>query len=170
MINRHGYAVLALAPIILLSGCKPLDWIKESFGGTKNAVAAPAKQVDFAAASVGGNGFSEGVLAVWADGPLVTQKDIDEKLALLMKQRPELKKMSAQLLPMLKPQLLNAIISSKIIGKWIKQEGIDKTEEYKTMLQQVIENIKDSVNVEFFAKKHTATVSEADKKDYYNKN
>jgi len=107
IITKQLYIALALAPVILLSGCKPIDWIKEKLGGTKNAVSGPVEQVGVAAVATGGNDFAEGVLAVWADGPLVTQKDIDEKLALLMKQRPELKKMSAQLLPMLKPQLFS---------------------------------------------------------------
>jgi len=170
--SKKVYIGLVLVPVVLLSGCKPLDWIKGKMGGQKANPAAQVKQVGAAAVVAGTPGeVPAGMFAVWGDGTaMVTEKDFNDKLNMFMKERPELKEMSQAFMPVLKSQILTALLYNKIIGKWIKESGKDKSAEYMTMLNQVIENIKDRINAEFFARAHEVVVADKDKKDYYEKN
>jgi len=157
-VKRGLYFVLTLSPILLLSGC---EW----FGGAKKERTPAASQV----AKTGG--FSEGILATWGDGNgMITQKEFDEKLELIMKEKPELRGMAEAFMPMLKGQLLTSLVYEKIIGKWVKDNKLDQSAKYKDRLDNVMAAATNAVNVEFFTKELEVNPSAADLKNYYEEN
>jgi len=159
----YFYIALVLSPMVLLSGCKPLDWVKDTFGGgAKKSTGVTAIPV-----SKDSKGISSGSLAEWGDGKImVTQQEFDSKLA-LMRENPELKGVNEALLPMLKAQLLTSMIYEKVIGKWIEDNKIDKSKDYQNRFDQYLDVIKNKVNIEFFTKELDVEPSKSEKKEFY---
>jgi len=150
--------ILALSVLFAISGC---GW----FGGDKNEAGPAIPSMPGVAVDI-----PKGALAVWGDGkPMVTQKEFDERLDVIMK-KPELKGVSEQLLPMLKAQLFTGLVFTKIIDKWVKENKIDKLPEYKKMLDQLLDEVKIHVNTSFFSKELDVEPSDADIKKYYEEN
>ncbi|EKE02441.1 MAG: hypothetical protein ACD_20C00387G0001, partial [uncultured bacterium] len=110
-------------------------------------------------------------LAVWADGTaLLTEKEFNELFDAAIKEQPELQGMAPSFMPIIKQNLLNSLVQYKIIAKYIEEKGLDKTKEYLEKLEQISKAVKQKVNVDFFVKEFESSVSEKEKKDYYDKN
>ena len=159
---KGKYLVLTVFPVLLLmSGCK---WFGSSTNEATSAAAADGK---VAAAS----NLPAGVLAVWADGsPLLTEKELNERLEAAMKEQPELQGMAPAFMPMLKESLKNSMIQFKIIAKWIEEKGVDKTKEYKEKIDQLMKVVTQKVDVDFFAKELESPVTDKEKREFYDKN
>jgi len=158
MKSKQTYLVLTLAPVLLLSGCK---W----FGGTEKAMTPGV------AAVKDGKPMPGGVLATWADGSaMVMQKEFDEMLDLMMKGKPELQGLPEAFLPMVKTQLLNSMVSYKIIDKWVKENKLDQAKDYKQKFEMALKNATTAVNVDTFMGALDLATSEGDYRDYYEKN
>lgn len=151
------YLLLSIVPVLVLAGCGfgPKGDKKVEAAGQKSAVNMP-----------------EGVLAVWADGSsMISQKEVDEVLALAMKEQPELQGMNAAFMPMLKQNILNALVQHKVIEKYIEENKLNETAEYKSKLEQFVKSIKQKINVDFLAKEfENIAATEKDNKEYYDKN
>jgi len=162
--NKNLRLFLMLSGVVLFSGCK---W----FGVDR---AEPPRVADgIAMPTIPGQttDLPKGMLAVWGDGtPMVTEKEFDARLEMIMKQKPELKDMQEAFMPMLKAQLFTGLVYTKVIDKWIKENKIDQSQEYKQMFDQFLEEVKIHVNTNFFSKEIVVEPSKADLKDYYEKN
>jgi len=156
MKSKKAYLVLTLAPVLLLSGCK---W----FGGTADKAVKPIVK--------GAGEIPGGVLATWGDGtPMIKQEEFDETLDMMMKGKPELQNLPEAFLPMVKTQLLNSIVSYKIIDKWVKDNKLDQSKEYKQKFEMALKNATTAVNVDTFMSTLDIGSSEKDYKEYYEKN
>ena len=158
MKGKNKYLVLTLTPMLLLSGCK---WFGPAAEKTSTPGASVASDVK----------LPGGILATWADGKaMITQKEFDETLDLMMKGKPELQNLPEAFLPMVKTQLLNSMVSYKIIDKWVKEQKLDQTSEYKEKFEMALKNATTAVNVDTFMSGLNISVSDRDVKDYYEKN
>ncbi|MFC1842320.1 peptidyl-prolyl cis-trans isomerase [Candidatus Dependentiae bacterium] len=156
---KGKYFLVALAPVLLLSGCK---WFA---GGAKEEKKSPVAMIKTA------KDLPTGVLAVWADGSTVlTQNEFDEVLEMVMREQPELQGLAEAFMPMLKQNLFNSLIQNKIIAKWVAENDIDRSSAYKSKLKQMRKAIEQKVNLDFFAEQFKSAITEKDKKDYYEKN
>jgi len=156
---KGKHIILTMIPVLFLSGC---TW----FGGGAKEEGKPQGPAFQTAKDL-----PAGALAVWADGtPLLTQKEFDEVLDIAMKEQPELQGLAEAFMPMLKRQLFNTLVQHKIIGKWVKENKIDQSAEYKQKMDQVAKAITQKVNVDFFAKRFEYTTTDKDLKEYYDKN
>lgn len=165
--SKNLQLLFVFLTLVVLSGCKPWEWITGKKTDTKKIedIGFPVMPGEQTA------DLPAGILAVWGDGtPMVTQKEFDERMEMIMKQKPELKDMQEAFMPMLKAQLFTGLVYTKVIGKWIKENKIDQQEEYKKMLDQFLEEVKIHVNTTFFSKEIEVEPTEADVKDYYEKN
>jgi len=158
--GKNFQLVLAMVALVAMSGCQ---W----FGGSKDEVVPAIPSVEGGQA----NDLAVGVLAAWGDGtPLVTQKEFDERLGMIIKQKPELKDMPEAYMPMIKAQLFTGLLYTKLIGKWVKENKIDLKPEYKKMLDQLMDEVKIHINTTFFSKEIVSEPSESEVKDYFEKN
>jgi len=171
--------LLVLTPIVLLSGCKPLDWIKSKLGGDKPSTVQKVEMgklpQDAGSATLAPStntvDLPAGMLAVWGDGSsMVSQAEFDAKLALLMKEKPELKDVAEAFLPMLKAQLLTQLIYLKVIKKWAEENKVDQLPEFKEKLEQILNAAKEHLSAEFLAKELSVEPTSSELKDYYEKN
>ena len=152
MKSKNTYLVLALVPVLLLSGCGTTD--KASVSKTKAVASMPGD-----------------VLATWSDGtPVVTQGEFDEMFEFVLKGKPELQNLPEAFLPMVKTQLLNSIVSQKILDKWVADNKVDQTKEYKDEYKMVLFNARMAANVSALAKTLDLAASEGDFRAYYDEN
>ena len=166
--------LLVLTPMILLSGCKPLDWIKSKLGGKKPSGTVQKSQMPSATAPTPSGDATivpAGMLAVWGDGsPMLPQAEFDAKLELLVREKPELKDVAEAFLPMLKAQLLTQLIYLKVIRKWAEENKTDQLPEFKKKLEQIMNAAKEHLSAEFLVKELSIEPTKAELKDYYEKN
>jgi len=162
MCMKGKYFILTMVPVLFLSGC---TWFGGGDEAAKDDVQVGASNFETA------KDMPAGVLALWQDGtPMLTEKEFNEVLEMAMKEQPELQGLAEAFMPMLKRQLFNTLIQHKIIEKWVKNKGLDKSADYKNKIEQLIKAITQKVNVEFFARQFEYTLTDKDLRNYFNEN
>jgi len=154
--------------LLLLPGC--LDW----FGGDKKAVpkavdgAAPAaKQMADAKAPTASDGSK--VLVTLGGKPLVTETSLQEEVERLAGSSPELKEAMAFMGDQIKNMIADQLVLRAVIGRYIEERGIEKSDDYRKSLECVMAHARDSVNQQFFVKDIKASASDRDVRNYYDK-
>lgn len=139
---------LLISALVLLPGC---DWFKSKLG------------LDKTSATSGVNDGSA-VLATINGKPLLTAKEFETQFKNFIEKHPY----GAMLAQMegVERKMFDGIVSQKLMSVWVKENGIDKTDEYKESLEQLVQFL----NARFFQMKHPVTTSESDARDFYNKN
>jgi len=165
---KSVFFTLLLSGVLVLPGCKAWDWLKEKLGCSCSSCGS--YEVD-QAIKVDMGGLGAEVLASWEDGSsMVTQSDFDDRLEMLMREKPELKSISDAFLPVLKGQLLTSLVYEKIICRWIKDNKVSDRPEYKARIEQISHAVKNAIDAEFFTKAYQVSLTEEEKRDFYEKN
>lgn len=151
------YFILTLVPVLLLSGCK---W----FGSSKQESAAGAADVTMA----------EGVLATWGDGSAaVTEAELNELYEQVKKNDSRLANLDDSVAGMVKQQIFGGLLQQKIMSKYVKENKIDQSPEYKAKREQALKNIEKNIDyalaAEYFLKSDDSAVTEQEVKDAYEK-
>lgn len=139
-------ATLVISSLFLLPGC---DWFKSKLGLDKGASAA---------------NDGSAVLATINGKPLLTATEFETQYKNFIEKHPY----GAMLAQMegVERKMFDGIVSQKLMSVWVTENGIDKTQEYKESLDQLVQFL----NARFFQMKHPVSTSEADSRDFYNKN
>lgn len=155
-ISKNYYVSIALVALLVLSGCGAcLDCEKKSGS-------------DLSKSSIDTSGA---VVATWGDGTsMLTQNEFDEKLDVLMNERPEYKKMAGAFMPMLKEKLLTGLVNEKTIGKYIRDNKISESKEYIVRRNQIVKAATSFVDFEFFSKHLQVKPSNDEKRKFYEEN
>lgn len=135
---------LLVVPVIFLAGC---NWFSSEKDASTDAT----------------------VLATVGGKTLLTAGQFEQELEQIMESNPQLR----QLLPMmpdLKENILKSVVDREVMSFWIKEQGIDKTEDYKKDMAKMQQQVKLALNMQYFSKSHEAKPSEEDIKDFYDKN
>lgn len=154
---------LFLVPVLLLSGCAPIDWIKDKLNSGKPNVNATTSE-DITIVQDGSV-----VLATLQGKPIVTETSLNEDLEKLMAQRPEIRQM-LPLMPNLKYDFLKGLVSQKVVDRFVIANKIEATPEYQKELAQAINSLKLMLNAKYFNQQFPVTVSDAEVQKFYDEN
>lgn len=140
-------AGLLVSSLLLLPGC---DW-KSKLGLNQSSSAVAANDGSAVLATINGK-------------PLLTAKEFETQFKNFIEKHPY----GAMLAQMegVERKMFDGIVSQKLMSAWVTENGIDKTDEYKESLDQLIQFL----NARFFQMKHPVTTSEAEVRDFYEKN
>lgn len=161
------------AVLILLPGCAALDWFKNktapeqsvSVPVTENVtIELPTPQASFQPV--------QGQVLVSVDGvPVITVESLKAEKDKLLAANPQLKAMMAFMDPQQFDQnLLDGLTNQVTVDKWIIQNGVANTQNYKNELQEGYKAIERMVNTKFFSESLKISVSDADVRKFYDTN
>ncbi len=141
-------SVLLVSSLVLLPGC---EWFKSKLGLGNSSMPTAAND-------------GSAVIATLNGKPLLTVNEFEAQFKNFIEKHPY----GAMLAQMegIERKMFDGIVSQKIMSAWVSDNGIDKTQEYKESLDQLIQFL----NARFFQMKHPVATSEADARDFYNKN
>lgn len=160
--STHMLFVGVLSAVVLLPGCSFKDW----FGGSKSET---SKEQSSESAS---QGSLSGDVLVSIDGkPLITTESLKKDKADLMASNPQLKMM----LPHMDEKqfdktLTDGLTNQAVVERYIRDNKLDQTQEYKDELALMIKSIKHMFNNKIFSSQLKANVSEADIVTFYDQN
>ncbi|MFC1845523.1 peptidyl-prolyl cis-trans isomerase [Candidatus Dependentiae bacterium] len=159
--RKHLYVMLAFSPILLLSGCRPVDWIKEKLGMRPTQV----KKGRAAKSVVGG----QWVVKV-GDHIAVSPERFEQEFGLLLEEKPQLKAM-LPLMPNLEKDFARGLGNQEVISRFVKERNIDQKPEYLAKKARMKRAVEQMLNTEFFAQSfETAKISDADLQKFYDEN
>jgi len=163
---------IAITLLLSLPGCKLAEWCSSCNKATGEcAVAVPgAPQAGPGAAAaepfVSADDTTE-VLAYMDGVPLVTRGQIER----LIETNPQLQQMRGMIDPaQLEFQLLQGLINKAVLGQYIRLNRIDKSAEYQKKLAEMIDSVRDMLNVEFFSQALPVSTAESEVKEFYESN
>ena len=137
--------VLLVSVIALIPGCG--DW-KNKLGLNKEAGQAADGQV----------------LATVNGAPFMGTEEFEKQYNSFISQHP-LGAMIAQM-EGVKRKIFDGLVAQKLVTKYVEDNKIDQTPEYKEQLEQ----LKQMLNVRFFEQRNAAKVSDADLRKFYEEN
>ena len=109
------------------------------------------------------------VLATINGKTLLTVSQFDQELEQIMESNPNLR----QLLPMmpdLKENILKSVVDREVMSYWVKDQGVDKSEEYKKDMVRMQKQIELALNMQYFSKAHEVKPGEQELLAFYEKN
>lgn len=150
--KKSLYIVLALSPLLLLSGCKPgKDEQKESKKG--RTVANTADWV----VKIG-------------DNVVVSGDEFKGEFNALLEEKPQIKSM-LPLMPNLEKDFARGLGNQEVVARFVEDRKIDQSPEYIARRAKMEKAITQILNAEFFAQEFkTAELTEADVKKFYDEN
>lgn len=156
---------LVLIPMLLLSGCAPINWIKDKLNTNKQRTNEATGSVEDI--KILNDGST--VLATMQGQPIVTETSLNAELEKLMEERPQIRQM-LPMMPNLKYDFLKGLVSQKVVDRYITLNNIDSTQEYQKELAQAINSLKLVLNAKYFNQKFPVTISDSEAQKFYNEN
>ena len=127
----------AIVPLLLLSACAPLDWIKEKLGGSGSKGTAVAM------------GDAGQVLASMDGKPLVTMEQFDKDFNQLLEENPGLKSV-LPFVPDAKANFLAGLVSQKMVDSYVNDHQISARDDYKQEYARGEQALKRALNTKYF--------------------
>ena len=157
--KRFFYTVLALSPILLLSGCNPVKW----FTGDKTEKVSKRSSKEESSAS--------GSWIVKVDGKVVvTPQEFQDDFNALIDEKPQLKEM-LPLMPNLEYDFARGLGNQKVISHFIEDNKIDQKKEYIVKKERMLNAVLQMLNAEFFSESFpTKELSYAQANKFYEEN
>jgi len=146
--SSHMSCALLMCSMVFLPSC---DW-KSKLGlsnGTSSSVAA--------------NDNTQ-VIATIDGKPLMTAGEFEKQFKNFIEKHPY-GAMFAQM-EGVDRKIFDGLLGQKVMTRWVEEQGIDKTPEYKEYLDQLVQML----NARFFQMKHPVTVTDAEIKAFYDQN
>lgn len=165
--TRYGAGyVLVVSVLLLLPGCRFVDWMKEKFGGS-----SPAPTTQVAVADVALSTDGSAVLVTMKGQPIITEKMLDAEKQRLMASNPQLQAMIAMMdEKQLNRNLVDGMASREIIRKYVADNKLDSSEKYKKDFEMVLGQVKDALNTRYFMDAFPVAVADNEIKKYYEEN
>ncbi len=154
---------LLVAPIVLLSGCAPLDWVKEKLGCSKQ------RFNDTVAMSDGTQNLADDgskVLASIGDKAIVTEKSLTRDFDRLLEDEPRFRQM-LPMIPDVKYSFCKGLVSQAVVDKDIVDKKIDQTKEYQEEFARAVRSVKSMLNTKYFGQQYPVQLTDADAKAFY---
>ncbi len=170
VINKNSAGFLAIALLMLLPSCALLDWVKDKLGMDKpTEQVQPIAQERAAAVTMPSDGSQ---VLVWMDNkPLITQESLETEKRELIESNPQLKAMIGMMDPkQLDRNLADGLTNRAIVSKYIIDNRIDQKVEYVKEYNRMLQSVKDMLNTKYFTEAFPAKVTDAEAKDFYEKN
>ena len=162
MKRSAGY-LLIIGMLVLLPGCRFIDWMKEKFGGD-----SPAPTTEIAMAEVADG---SAVLVTMAGKPLITQTMLDAEKQKLMASNPQLQAMIALMdEKQLNRNLVDGMASREIIRRYVTDNKIDASDKYKQDFEMVLNQVRDALNTRYFMDSFSVDVADSEVKKFYDEN
>jgi hypothetical protein len=148
--KKNLYVVLALSPLLLLSGCGEKSTPKSTTGRT---VANTADWV----VKIG-------------DEVIVTAGEFKDKFNQLLEEKPQIKSM-LPLMPNLQKDFAKGLGNQEAVARYIADQKIDQKSEYIARKAKMEEAVTQILNAEFFAQAfESKKLTDADVKKFYEEN
>lgn len=161
-----GY-MLIISMLVLLPGCRFVDWMKEKFGGASPAPTNTMTVAEVATPAADGSA----VLVTMAGKPLITQTMLDAEKQKLMASNPQLQAMIAMMdEKQLNRNLVDGMASREIIRKYVTDNKIDATDKYKQDFEMVLNQVRDALNTRYFMDAFSVQVADNEIKKFYEEN
>jgi len=155
------YCACTLSPILLLSGCSPVDWVKDKFGGSKEN--KTKKRVRRTVAD------GDWVVRV-GDEVIVSGDKFKQEFEAILEERPQLKSM-LPLMPNAEKDFARGLGNQEIVTRFIEDSGMTNSSKYKERIERVQKAAIQIVNTEFFADAFTyKKLSDAYLNKFYEEN
>lgn len=165
-VNTQKYSpfplsLLVVGSLALLPAC---DW----FGGTEKKVASHEgnKMAQTANSSADAAVVPADVLVEMDGKPVVTMADLDRDYQQVLQEQPQL----ASFEPFVKANLLQGLVQQAIVDRYIQEQGINDTAQYKKDKDLMMSLIDRRLNVKYFRDAFPVTVTDAEIKEYFEKN
>lgn len=139
--------------VMMLSSCKPLEWIKSRFGGSRTQ------------SSYG----STDVLLTIEGQPAITAGEFEKYYDQVLEQQPQLRSFAA-MMPDLKENVYSTLASQKILEHWAKKNGVNQKPEYQKDRETLLENIERGLAIKYFQAEHPVMISDEEIKKFYDEN
>ena len=102
--------------------------------------------------------------------PVITVQQLDDYINQAKEVNPQVE-MIMQIMPNARQDVFyKSLKGDKIVREDIKRKGIDKTAEYQKKKAMMLDAIEASLAAEFFREAHKPVVTDAEVKEFYNKN
>lgn len=141
---------LLVCSLFLLPGC----WLKDKLGLTNRSLSSSAVAAD----------DTTEVIATIDGKPLMTAGEFEKQFKNFIEKHPY-GAMFAQM-EGVDRKIFEGLVGQKIMTRWVEEQGINQTPEYKEYLDQLVQML----NARFFQMKHPVTVSDAEIKAFYDQN
>jgi len=166
MKRSAGY-LLIVGMLVLLPGCRFIDWMKEKFGGDSQAPTNSMVVAEIATPATDGSA----VLVTIGGKPLITQNMLDAEKQKLMASNPQLQAMIAMMdEKQLNRNLVDGMASREIIRKYVTDKKIDASDKYKQDFEMVLNQVKDALNTRYFMDAFSVDVADNEIKKFYEEN
>lgn len=154
MKNYRSLATTSVfALLLLLPACKPVDWLKNKFSGSKTAASAG----------------SSAILLTIDGQPAITVGEFEKYYDQVLDQQPQLRSFAA-MMPDLKENVYSTLASQKILEHWAKKNKIDQRPEYQVDRQALMENIERGLAIKYFQTEHPVMIGDEEIKKFYDDN
>lgn len=140
---------LLICSIVFLPSC---DWLKDKVGLKKTTTSA-----------IAANDTTE-VIATIDGKPLMTSGEFEKQFKNFIEKHPY-GAMFAQM-EGVDRKIFDGLVGQKIMTRWIEEQGINDSDEYKEYLEQLVQML----NARFFQMKHPVSVSDSDIRAFYDQN
>ena len=173
------YLVLTISPLLLLSGCGPINWIKDKMGGCGCSSKSHGSCGDM---KHGEKNHGDCCMMTnievpggdWVvkvgDKVVVSGEKFQQEFDMLLEEKPQLKSM-LPLMPNLEKDFAKGLGNQEVITKFIADKGLDKKPEYIQKKARMERAVMQMINTEFFAESFkTKSLSEKDVKKFYEDN
>ncbi len=162
----------SLLLVSLLPGCTVIDWLHDKFGSAKPVTVQKENSNSTSSENsifVPEDGSK--VLASMNGRPLVTEKSLALELKALGDANQEVKMMlSLYGEDEIKRGLVQRKVASALYERFLQEQGIQTSKEYQQELARLIDTVKEQFNQMYFLKAIPVTVTEKEKRDWYEQN
>ena len=141
---------LILSSVVFLPSC---DWLKSKLGLHKGASSSAVAEND-----------NTTVIATINGKPLMTAGEFEKQFKNFIEKHPY-GAMFAQM-EGVDRKIFDGLVGQKIMSRWVEEQGINETPEYKEYLEQLVQML----NARFFQMKHPVTVADSEIKVFYDQN
>lgn len=166
MRRKNLYVALAFSPLLLLSGCNPLNWFKS------NSKEKTSKKIGRRGRRKVTGGYDTGGEWVVKLGEkiIVSSNRLQKEFDTLLEEKPQLKAMRA-LMPNLEKDFARGLGHQEIISQFIKDKKIDERADFIAKKERTLRAVEQMLNTEFFAKSfESVSLDEKELKKFYEEN
>jgi hypothetical protein len=147
-----------LTILLILPSCKPLDWIRNKFSGSRTAVM-----------SSGMSSHAQDVLLTIDGKQAITVQEFEKYYDRILDQQPQLRSFAA-MMPDLKENVYSTLVSQKVLEHWAEKNAIESKSEYQADKEAFLEEAKRGLAIKYFQAEHPVMISDADVKKFYEEN
>lgn len=166
-IKRSAQYLAIVSMLILLPGCRFVDWLKEKFGGSPSS---PTTEVVAAEVIIPVSDGSA-VLATIGGKPLITQMMLDVEKQKLIASNPQLQAMITMMdEKQLNRNLVDGMASREIIRKYVADHKLDQSDKYKKDFDMLLAQIRDALNTRHFMDAFSVEIADNEVKKFYDEN